>query len=308
MTFNEMLAAAPGRATRGDRARSWRARRPSDCGSPRSCTIRWGRSSRPCCFCSPALSPRARRAAPVLLEAQNSVPGEPSRTSAGSRSSCVPRRSKTWVWRARWPCCATASRSDRDWTVSCQDRLAAARALARHRTGDLPGGAGGADQRRPALGQPAGRAQPRQRRRPRSSSPCATTAEGLPRRRPSTGAGCGACASAPALVGAPRSRYATPGREPRCASGAGRRSGVIPLKTRILLADDHAVVRRGLRMVLEAQPDLQVVAEVGDGAEAVERGAPGRRRPGRHRHHDAADDGAAGRARALTAAGPSCGS
>jgi DNA-binding NarL/FixJ family response regulator len=47
---------------------------------------------------------------------------------------------------------------------------------------------------------------------------------------------------------------------------------VIPLKTRILLADDHAVVRRGLRMVLEAQPDLDVVAEVGDGAEAVERG------------------------------------
>ena len=44
-----------------------------------------------------------------------------------------------------------------------------------------------------------------------------------------------------------------------------------PLKTRILLADDHAVVRRGLRLVLESEPDLQVVAEVGDGAEAVER-------------------------------------
>ena len=45
-----------------------------------------------------------------------------------------------------------------------------------------------------------------------------------------------------------------------------------PLKTRIMLADDHAVVRNGLRMVLEAQPDLEVVAEVGDGAEAVKRG------------------------------------
>ena len=44
------------------------------------------------------------------------------------------------------------------------------------------------------------------------------------------------------------------------------------LKTRILLADDHAVVRHGLRMVLEAQPDLEVVAEVGDGIEAVRRG------------------------------------
>jgi len=44
------------------------------------------------------------------------------------------------------------------------------------------------------------------------------------------------------------------------------------LKTRILLADDHAVVRKGLRMVLEAQPDLEVVDEVGDGAAAIERG------------------------------------
>jgi DNA-binding NarL/FixJ family response regulator len=43
-----------------------------------------------------------------------------------------------------------------------------------------------------------------------------------------------------------------------------------PLKTRILLADDHAVVRRGIRHVLDAEPDLEVVAEVGDGAEAVE--------------------------------------
>jgi DNA-binding NarL/FixJ family response regulator len=43
------------------------------------------------------------------------------------------------------------------------------------------------------------------------------------------------------------------------------------LKTRILLADDHALVRRGLRMVLDSEPDLDVVADVGDGAQAVER-------------------------------------
>jgi DNA-binding NarL/FixJ family response regulator len=43
------------------------------------------------------------------------------------------------------------------------------------------------------------------------------------------------------------------------------------LKIRILLADDHALVRRGLRMVLDSQPDLEVVAEVGDGAQAVQR-------------------------------------
>jgi DNA-binding NarL/FixJ family response regulator len=45
-----------------------------------------------------------------------------------------------------------------------------------------------------------------------------------------------------------------------------------PLKTRVLLADDHALVRRGLRLVLDAEPDLDVVAEAGDGAEAIERG------------------------------------
>jgi DNA-binding NarL/FixJ family response regulator len=44
-----------------------------------------------------------------------------------------------------------------------------------------------------------------------------------------------------------------------------------PLKTRILIADDHPVVLRGLRMVLNAQPDLEVVAEATAGDEAVER-------------------------------------
>lgn len=42
-------------------------------------------------------------------------------------------------------------------------------------------------------------------------------------------------------------------------------------KTRILLADDHPLVRRGIRLILDAEPDLQVVAEAGDGAEAVNR-------------------------------------
>ncbi len=43
-----------------------------------------------------------------------------------------------------------------------------------------------------------------------------------------------------------------------------------PLKARVLLADDHAMVRRGLRLILDAEPDLEVVAEAGDGAEAIE--------------------------------------
>jgi len=45
-----------------------------------------------------------------------------------------------------------------------------------------------------------------------------------------------------------------------------------PLVARILLADDHVVVRQGLRAILDRQADLQVVEEAGDGAEAVERG------------------------------------
>jgi DNA-binding NarL/FixJ family response regulator len=37
---------------------------------------------------------------------------------------------------------------------------------------------------------------------------------------------------------------------------------------RILIADDHGIVRSGLRMLLENQPDVEVIAEAGDGAEA----------------------------------------
>jgi DNA-binding NarL/FixJ family response regulator len=45
---------------------------------------------------------------------------------------------------------------------------------------------------------------------------------------------------------------------------------MVPLKTRILLADDHTLVREGLKALLDAQADLEVVAEANDGREAVE--------------------------------------
>jgi DNA-binding NarL/FixJ family response regulator len=45
--------------------------------------------------------------------------------------------------------------------------------------------------------------------------------------------------------------------------------------TRILLADDHNLVRRGLRRILDGEPDLHVVAEAADGNQAVERAARG---------------------------------
>ena len=79
---------------------------------------------------------------------------------------------------------------------------------------------------------------------------------------------------------------------------------------RVLLADDQSLLRMGFRLILEAEPDIEVVGEAADGATAVEhgrarcarRGADGRAdaRPGRHRGH-----------RAVTAAGrgaPGCSS
>jgi len=44
---------------------------------------------------------------------------------------------------------------------------------------------------------------------------------------------------------------------------------------RVLLADDHHVVRAGLRAVLESEPDIEVVAEVSTGADAVARAREG---------------------------------
>jgi len=49
----------------------------------------------------------------------------------------------------------------------------------------------------------------------------------------------------------------------------------IPLVTRILVADDHEIVRRGLRLVMDREADLEVVAEASDGADAVERALAG---------------------------------
>jgi DNA-binding NarL/FixJ family response regulator len=49
----------------------------------------------------------------------------------------------------------------------------------------------------------------------------------------------------------------------------------IPLITRVLVADDHELVRKGLRLVLTAEPDLDVVAEAADGEDAVKRALQG---------------------------------
>ena len=44
-----------------------------------------------------------------------------------------------------------------------------------------------------------------------------------------------------------------------------------PRSLRILLADDHTTVRHGLKLLIDSQPDMEVIAEAGDGETAVER-------------------------------------
>ncbi|HEU0101104.1 MAG TPA: response regulator transcription factor [Mycobacteriales bacterium] len=55
------------------------------------------------------------------------------------------------------------------------------------------------------------------------------------------------------------------------ASQDGRAAGAPPERIRVLVADDHALYRRGLEMVLSAEDDIEIVGEAGDGAEAIAR-------------------------------------
>lgn len=83
-------------------------------------------------------------------------------------------------------------------------------------------------------------------------SPCGTA-------RAASAAG-SPCTRSP--VGAPRSRWRYP-----VADSTGRSGGGI----RVLLVDDHQVVRRGLRTFLEVQEDIEVVGEASDGEEGIAR-------------------------------------
>ncbi len=63
-----------------------------------------------------------------------------------------------------------------------------------------------------------------------------------------------------------------------------RTRGSIPMPIRVLIADDHALMRTGLRALLERTPEIRVVAEAADGREAlalVARHRAGRRADGR---------------------------
>ncbi len=50
-------------------------------------------------------------------------------------------------------------------------------------------------------------------------------------------------------------------------------AGLVVEPIRVLVVDDHALFRRGLQMVLEQEPDIEVVAEASDGAEAIAKAA-----------------------------------
>jgi DNA-binding NarL/FixJ family response regulator len=59
--------------------------------------------------------------------------------------------------------------------------------------------------------------------------------------------------------------------QPTTGASAPGQIAVEPI--RVLVVDDHALFRRGLQMVLEQEPDIEVVGEAGDGSEAVEKSA-----------------------------------
>ena len=140
------------------------------------------------------------------------------------------------------------------------------------RAGGLPRRAGGADQRGAAraVQDRASLARPRCRRRPPARVGRRDRHERqLPGRRDARHARArGRCRRHPRDPTGGRRRDRGFDAYPRCG---GRRMTVTARRTiRILLADDHAVVRRGLRMVLETEPDMEVVCEADDGLEAVE--------------------------------------
>src|ERR1035438_5163410 len=78
-----------------------------------------------------------------------------------------------------------------------------------------------------------------------------------------------ACGGWAGRCGSIRSRAAERWLPPNCRWRRWRRrTDTMPI--RILLADDHAVVRDGVRALLEKQADMAVVAEAADGREAVQ--------------------------------------
>src|ERR1044071_3592901 len=90
------------------------------------------------------------------------------------------------------------------------------------------------------------------------------------RRGTADGSASGACGSAqPCSVAVSRSNR-SPERAPRSwrTSPSATYSASMP-RIRVLVADDHAVLRAGLKLLINAQSDMEVVGEAGSGPESV---------------------------------------
>src|SRR3989304_4322521 len=96
---------------------------------------------------------------------------------------------------------------------------------------------------------------------PRWSCPCAVTASGHP---------------APSCAGIRRNCCGLPGVAQPANAGTVAGQEVRMRTVRVLLAEDHAVVREGTRKIVEADPSIEVVGEAADGVEAGALAARGR--------------------------------
>ncbi len=140
-------------------------------------------------------------------------------------------------------------------------------AAARGRPGRVPDRAGGPDQRPPARARRVGRgrrhvrAGPADLVGPQHPGRCGHDRGGRERYRRDAGAGRGARRH---LLRRPARRRRIPGVGGAAGGGRGG-AGMI----RVLLADDQALVRAGFRALLDAEPDIEVVAEAADGLDAV---------------------------------------
>jgi CheY-like chemotaxis protein len=77
-----------------------------------------------------------------------------------------------------------------------------------------------------------------------------------------------------APMGKPRVATAPPAAMPPVSQPTGESSYAPPptpgTKIRVLLVDDHTVMRQGLALLLESEPDITIVGQAADGHEAVE--------------------------------------
>src|SRR5882724_10710422 len=66
------------------------------------------------------------------------------------------------------------------------------------------------------------------------------------------------------------SDFLNPGRSPKHGCSRILPSDPTQMKTRILLVDDHDIMREGLRLMIQREADLEVVGEAGDSVTAME--------------------------------------